>query len=445
MPLNLTRRDFLKGSAALVAALSAAAWFPAPRVASAQIQLRSAQLPAAPAFTPLASSQLATGKPVVDIAAGWDGTLWAVDALGIPHLYDPIAAAWQPFGQGVDAAAVLNGEIYLFRGADVAVYDQTSGQTTVQPIAQQWPGLPPSFTTDLDGASVIDGVIYLYRSGRAVSTAAPGTVQAMTSAANWPASWPDGVVYGGGAITGQPPTYGLVFRTDLDPQVLLLEQSGGALAVAGTQALTGLPLYAQLATVLAGGFDAYIAANLAADTQEATVFQGPILWTAETSLPPVPAALGAYAPAWFPVLRQAPRGRIGGLWSVTAAGAVVYHDGTAWNAAPAIPNAAVLGVDVGADGVPFAIATAAGGAALYQFDPAALTWGRPWRWARSPRSSCPPATQAGSTCSALTAPSTTWPTAALPPSAPCPQASCTLAPTTTAPCGAATARPLRCA
>ena len=124
-------------------------------------------------------------------------------------------------------------------------------------------------------------------------------------------------------------------------------------------------------------FDAYIAANLAVATQQATVFQGPILWTAETNVPPVPAALGTYVPAWFPVLRQAPRGRIGGLWSVTADGAVVYHDGTAWNAAPAIAGVSVLGVDVGEDGVPFALATGAGGAALYQFDTAALAWGPP--------------------------------------------------------------------
>ena len=247
MPIHLTRRDFLKSTAALVAALTAAAWFPAPRRAAGYSPQPPAQLPTAPAFTPLPSSQLATGQPVADIAAGWDGTLWALDTLGIPHLYDPLAAAWQPFGKGVDAVTALNDEIYLFRGPDVAVYNQTTGQTAVQPIAQQWPGLPPSFTSDLDGASVIDGVIYLYRSGRYVSTAAPGTVQPMTSAANWPAAWPNGVIYGAGAIIGQTPTYGLFFRPDLQPQVLQLDQTGGTLAVAATGALTSLPLYAELA------------------------------------------------------------------------------------------------------------------------------------------------------------------------------------------------------
>ena len=377
MPIHLTRRDFLKTSAALVAALTAAAWFPAPRRAAGRDLQQPTQLPAAPSFTPLPSSQLPTGQPIADIAAGSDGTLWALDTLGIPHLYDPLAASWQPFGSGVDAAAVLNDVIYLFRGPDVAVYNQTTGQTAVQSIALQWQGLPPSFTADLDGASVIDGVIYLYRSGRYVSTAAPGTVQAMTSAANWPAAWPDGVIYGGGAIIGEAPTYGLVFRPDLEPQVLQLNQAGSALTVGGTAALSALPLYAALAPVLVGGFDAYIAATLAVDTQEATVYQGPILWTAATNVPPVPSALGAYVPSWFPVLRQAPRGRIGGLWSVRADGAVVYHDGTAWHAAPMIAGAAVLSVDVGADGIPFALATAAGAASLYQFDTAAQAWGPP--------------------------------------------------------------------
>ncbi len=377
MPIHLTRRDFLKSSAALVAALTAAAWFPAPRRASAHTQ----QLPAPPAFTPLPSSQLPTGQPIADISGGWDGTWWAVDSLGIPHLYDPIGETWQAFGQGVDAVTVLNDEIYLFRGPDVAVYNQTTGQTAVQPIADQWPGLPPSFTSDLDGASVIDGVIQLYRSGRWVSTAAPGTAQPLTSTANWPAAWPDGVIYQAGSIVGQGPNYGLLFRTDLQPQVLLLDQSGGALTVAAAEALSSLPLYAELATVLNTGlaalFDAYIGAQLAVDTQQATIFQGPILWTVNTNVAPVPSALGTYVPTWFPVLRQAPRGRIGGLWSVTTGGAVVYHDGTAWSEAPAIAGAAVLAVDVGEDGVPFALATGGGGGALYRFDTAAGTWGPP--------------------------------------------------------------------
>jgi streptogramin lyase len=168
-----------------------------------------------------------------------------------------------------------------------------------------------------------------------------------------------------------------VFRTDLQPQVLLLDQSGGSLTVSAAQAVSSLPLYAGLAAVLNAPFDAYIAAELAVATQQALVFQGPVLWTANTNQAPAPTSLGAYVPAWFPVLRQAPRGRIGNLWSVTTGGVVVVHNGETWSEAPAIAGATVLSVDVGEDGVPFALATGAGGAALYQFDRAAMAWQPP--------------------------------------------------------------------
>ena len=52
--------------------------------------------------------------------------------------------------------------------------------------------------------------------------------------------------------------------------------------------------------------------------------------------PAVAAALAAWVPSWNPTLRQAPRGRVGNLWSVTTAGAVVFHDGEQWNQAPSI-------------------------------------------------------------------------------------------------------------
>lgn len=139
MPINLTRRDFLKSSAALVAALSVAAWLPAPQRAGGHTQQLPAQLPAAPGFNLLPSSQLATGQPVADISAGWDGAWWAIDTLGIPHLYDPVQGVWQAFGKGVDAVTMLNDELYFFSGANVAVYNQTTGQVAVQPCQPQHP------------------------------------------------------------------------------------------------------------------------------------------------------------------------------------------------------------------------------------------------------------------------------------------------------------------
>ena len=46
------------------------------------------------------NSTLTFGAPT-DVAAGWDGTLWAIDGSGAPHLYDPIADSWQFHGTGV--------------------------------------------------------------------------------------------------------------------------------------------------------------------------------------------------------------------------------------------------------------------------------------------------------------------------------------------------------
>lgn len=83
---NLSRRDFWKGTAALVAALSLSSWFPLARGARGRSKLLTA---GANSFEPM-PSQLATGQPIADIAAGWDGTQWAVDALDIPHLFDPL-------------------------------------------------------------------------------------------------------------------------------------------------------------------------------------------------------------------------------------------------------------------------------------------------------------------------------------------------------------------
>ncbi len=165
------------------AALTAAAWFPAPRRASAHTQ----QLPAAPAFTPLPSSQLPTGKPIADISAGWDGTLWAVDTLGIPHLYDPIErdlAGLRPRRRRGHAAERRTLFLPRRRRGRLQPGDRPDRRAADRPTVARPAAL---LYGDLDGASVIDGVIQLYRSGRWVSTATPGTVQALTSAVNWPA------------------------------------------------------------------------------------------------------------------------------------------------------------------------------------------------------------------------------------------------------------------
>jgi hypothetical protein len=93
-------------------------------------------------FAPIAST-LTFGSPT-DIAAGWDGTLWAIDEAGAPHVYDSESDAWQLFGSGIDAAALVEdaGPAVYFRGAEMLVPD---GQHAPRPLGQVWPDLPPSY------------------------------------------------------------------------------------------------------------------------------------------------------------------------------------------------------------------------------------------------------------------------------------------------------------
>ncbi len=393
---SLSRRDFLKGAAAFVAALSLSSWFPLSRRAAAQ----SNPLPAAPGFAPL-PSQLATGAAIADIAAGWDGSHWAVDALGIPHVYDRLEQQWTPFGKGVDAATLVGDLWYLFRDDQVAIYNQTTGAVSAQRIGQLWPGLPASFTRDLDGAAASGGTIYLFRSGRMVSgdlSTGPAVVFSqpapLTSWNSWPTGnlWADGVVGQVGTWLGSPDPVALLFPRQTPPTefVLFNIMPGGA---ASAYPITELNTVGSLlpptteavvALITAGDFDAYViqVSGDSAIPNTNWVFQGPIIWQANNadyppSGPIFPLALAAWVPGWEPALRQAPRGRVGNLWSVTTAGAVVYHDGAQWNQAPAVAGVTVLGVDVGEDGVPFLLASGAGGAALYQFDTGSATWQAP--------------------------------------------------------------------
>ena len=77
---------------------------------------------------------------------GWDGTLWAIDAIGAPHVYDPISDSWQLHGTGIDGAALINdqGPRVYFRGSETFIDNgQSTGLNTS--IATIWPQLPPSY------------------------------------------------------------------------------------------------------------------------------------------------------------------------------------------------------------------------------------------------------------------------------------------------------------
>ena len=93
-------------------------------------------------FSPINSSL--TFGPPADLASGWDGTVWAIDGSGAPHVYDPLADTWQLHGTGIGGAALIEdtGPAVYFRGGEVFIAD---GRTSADAIAMVWPQLPASY------------------------------------------------------------------------------------------------------------------------------------------------------------------------------------------------------------------------------------------------------------------------------------------------------------
>jgi hypothetical protein len=89
------------------------------------------------------NSALTFGAPA-DLAAGWDGTLWAIDQLGAPHVYDSLSTSWQLHGTGIDGAALIDdaGPAVYFRGGELFI---AKGPQAPKAIASVWPSLPQSY------------------------------------------------------------------------------------------------------------------------------------------------------------------------------------------------------------------------------------------------------------------------------------------------------------
>ena len=300
---KLSRREFLKATAATMAMLSLSSQLPLPR-ARAQSRLMTE---GPNAFTAVAST-LPTGNAIMDISAGWDGAQWALDAQGIPHVYDAVQQSWEAFGRGVDTVTKLNDDLYLFRGAEVAIYNTTTNQVSMQLISEVWPQLPPMFTHDLDGATVVFGSIVLFRSGRYVDVNNPTNPQALNTIANWPTdSWPDGVVQRAGTFVVGP-GIGLIFSASAGADLLMLtHDDDGKLAVwsGSATSLQDLPFTTQLGDIATQAFTGYILEQPETSAGDSvTVFQGPTVWTVSQNQPL--AAAGNAIAAWFPRIVQTP-------------------------------------------------------------------------------------------------------------------------------------------
>jgi outer membrane protein assembly factor BamB len=329
-------------------------------------------------------SALTFGSPA-DLAMGWDGTVWAVDGQGAPHVFDPIAGAWQPHGTGVDAVAWVRSDggkpdgLVVFRGPEVwASVNPPSAQqsggtveaTRLEPIASAWPLLPPSFAQGVDGAADIGDTLYLFKAGRYVRGDGVGAVASLTALKGWPATggFADGVVDLVGSGYGDSQ---VVFIRG--SQVLIVDFAKPAVIWGPADLSAGFG-GAVLDCLRAGGVEALLYdGTVSSAATKILAFSGPSVVaysgsrastaTSETYLP---QAYPGWPVLWNPRLLHAPAGRVGALWAAATPGTgnLLTHDGESWSEAGLPAGAGAASVAVGADGAVFA----AGGSMLYHLD-----------------------------------------------------------------------------
>jgi hypothetical protein len=324
---------------------------------------------APPTFTPI-SSELVFGPPA-DIAMGWDGTLWAVDASGAAHLYDPIAGGWQPHGDGVDAVAVVEELIYHFRGDSYVTVAFGSNQTQGPPtaIGETWPTLPASFKLGVEGAANVNGQLYLFRGGRYLKLE-PGSaglapqVFKLTDLTGWPQTpaWQQGAI---DAVCSQGDT-----GQGADTVWLLCGGEYLTVDLANRQVTSQpapissfAPWKGHLPNGWAdGGIDAGFGYRDPHNNSDRwTLYRGPALvnfGAGDTGVasPQYVAAVNRQWPdEWNPLLAHAPSGRVGALYAATTGGGVLGHDGDQWTPLAALPgNGQARSVAAGRDGTVYA-------------------------------------------------------------------------------------------
>jgi PQQ-like domain len=361
--LLVSRRGFL-GALAAGGALAAAG----PVTAAAAAPRGGLKL-AAPSFTEI-SAELEFGPPA-DVSAGWDGTLWGIDTSGAPQLYDPMTNTWASQDPGVDAVVALGvpGVIYHFRGDSYVTVTGGTNQVQGPPvkIAATWPNLPQSFATGVQGAANVNGDLYLFGGGLYVvaSKSRPPPVPGkLTDLAGWPQTpvWKGGVIDAVSSdASGQSPKVQL-YRGD---EVLSVDMAKRQV-LGPPQSLSSIaPWHGHvpadwLASGIGGGF--YYTTSSGADT---TLYRGTAMIffktaDAGTAVPQyLPTVFHDWPTAWHPVLANAPGGRAGALSAAANDGTVVQNDGTAWAVLPAPGSGPALSVSAGRDGTVYAATAAA--------------------------------------------------------------------------------------
>ena len=278
-----------------------------------------------PTFNPIASA-LPFGEPV-DISMGWDGALWAIDATGAPNRFNPISNQWSLFGTGIDAVALVNGRVHLFRGSQTTSADALTKQTEPPvEIASKWPALPDSFKLGVDGAAAVGDTLYLLKGGWFVPTDGSQAPARLLDLKSWPttAPWQDGLF--DAVISGLSQVW--LFRGAQYLEINFERRT----------ASSPKPISDWKQSIpsdwIASGFDAGFYDDSPVGYR---IFNGPAT-SFNNGAPRYVAEVFTDWPAtWNPILHHAPNGRASSLWSVSKtsptapSGIVCQFDGESWN------------------------------------------------------------------------------------------------------------------
>jgi hypothetical protein len=291
-----------------------------------------------PTFTAIAST-LPNGHAPTDLSMGWDGTLWAIDPQGAPHIYDPINDVWNAHGKGIDAATGMGNTLYLFRGSEYVTVDVATQQTSAPvAIATTWPNLPRSFQLGVTGACGIGNTLYLFQGGWYLPVDGSQPRAKLTDIADWPTTpnWVDGVIDAVFVAPNQPDMVTLRHGAEcIDLEVL----PSGAFQVKGGPRPVNLS--PQLEEIAAG------AVTVNGGTYTYFYYTDILAQINVNALQYLPTLHQNWPATWNPTLNHAPSGRMGNLWVATTTGGIVYHDGENWN--PGYGSTAGNSVSVGID------------------------------------------------------------------------------------------------
>ena len=352
----ITRRQFLKAGAFGVGLLAvstaglASVVAPPPKEARAAAeQPNKLAIPQA-TFNAIASTTLF--GPPTDLSAGWDGTLWATDASGAPHLYDPMANQWNPHGESIEAATAIDNTLYVFKGDQYITVDLTTKTVSSSPtlIAKTWPKLPDSFKLRLTGATSEGGKLVLLCGGWYAYADGSQPPRKLTDITQWPKTpnWVDGLVDAASFTEFGSANFLYLFRGN--------EYIGVNLYL---NFVFGPPLPAKNVlppNLVTSGIDA---ATYHAVTGDTYYFHGTSVvfapYAGGTQTYYLPQLFKKWPATWHPQLQHAPSGRMGNVWASALDGRVMQHNGEHWAETPGVGSSTSVGQDnsvyvIGTDG-----------------------------------------------------------------------------------------------